>query len=301
MKFPSPVILLAFLLPTLLACGPNPAKSTLLPEEETPSDTLFVREDLGLIKSGSEQNVYTLNFALSRLNCRIQLNGIDFVETIHGEPKQGKLTNLNSWIMPGENVLKITLDTLIKSSQKSEQIASFSLFPSIRASELGDSLLLWEYFIPDSSREWTYPAHLEFSFRVDDVPPSRFWEEAEEIRLDASTKAEINQLILDIHTAISQKDTTAFFNLFDYQIEDVMRYYFNQESFKNTWKRGIASRLQTIRVFRLDPSEYVYHLVADKKIVYVEAEGQSPVRSPDGRSRIPILLGKVDGKIRLVW
>lgn len=300
MKFASFSALLILLASCLTSCSPGAPRNVPDETPTTTADTLRQEKALGLLESGTKQNIYSLRFVLSELNCRMTVNGLRVLETINGEPKTSAITSLNGLIMPGANTLEILLDTTLNKGFKFPKKATFDLFPFVASPQSEDSLAIWTYSYKDSPQQPSFPAKLTFTFEVDDLPPSLFWKEAEELALDEATKEEIKQVILDIHTAIARKDTAAFFSLFDYQIDEVIRYYYHNDLFKENWKQNIHTRLQSINLQPLDPSQYDYHLLAGGKIIYVEADGQSPVRTLTGRGKIPILLGKVDGKIRLV-
>lgn len=173
-----------------------------------------------------------------------------------------------------------------------------TLWPSAETGS--DTLQLWKVLFQENDSTPGLPIRYIVDFQVDVPVPGKFWQESEPLTLDIQTKREANGIVRKLHTAIAEKDVATFIDMLGYQIDEMQQVYYYSDEFKTNWAGSVENRLQSIRVFRLDTTEYSYHLVANDKVLEVKAQGQSPVRTPDGQSRIPILLGKTKGKLRIV-
>lgn len=263
-----------------------------------PGDTTNIIQQLGLLAHPVENPLYRLQLQLSDLDCSVHLNGVLLFQTLHGRPQSAQVTSLNPWIMPGNNQLEIFLDSLSFKSMMPERQALLTLWPSAETGS--DTLQLWKVLFQENDSTPGLPIRYIVDFQVDVPVPGKFWQESEPLTLDIQTKREANGIVRKLHTAIAEKDVATFIDMLGYQIDEMQQVYYYSDEFKTNWAGSVENRLQSIRVFRLDTTEYSYHLVANDKVLEVKAQGQSPVRTPDGQSRIPILLGKTKGKLRIV-
>lgn len=273
---------------------PDLPKSTI----STSNDTTVIAYQLQNFQHQILSPLYTVSLQFSDLNCQVQLNGISLFKSLHGRPNTADITSVNPWIMPGQNTLEIIIDSLPFQTYNSEKQAICSFWPSSNTQM--DSLKLWEIIFQEDNSQQALPIKYVLNFSTKQLPASSFWQQAETIILDKATKQEANQLIEMLHTAISEKQIDSFCNIMDFQISEMQKVFYYGEEFKENWRAGVENRLQSIRVFRLDPHEYTYRLLANEKVLEVLAQGQSPVRSPDGQSRIPILIGKIGGQLQIV-
>ena len=266
--------------------------------------TIFLTSFLFLNPIFAEEGYYSLSYKMNSIVASIELNGIVLTEASQDGFKSGVSTDLNLWIMPGENILKIKL---LKPYQKGKNNSEPKIEAYIRLGQAGqtseEGKEIVNFIAPESGQEKiTFPTEKEIKFTPDFAPPSELWNQAEQISLDEISKKEITKLIQSLHTAANSGNKKIFLSLNEFKSKDMPKAMLspvedntNDEKATGEFLKMLKGKLVKI------PDGLSFRLVANGKLVYViDEKGNDIIKTKptkeDGSFSVPIYIGKVKGK-----
>lgn len=252
----------------------------------------------------SEEGYYSLSYKMNSIVASIELNGIVLTEASQDGFKSGVSTDLNLWIMPGENILKIKL---LKAYQKGKNISEPKIETYIRLGQAGqtseEGKEIVKFIAPELEQEKIiFPIEKEIRFTPDFAPPSAFWNQAEEISLDEISKKEITKLIQSLHTAANSGNKKKFLSLIEFKMRDLTKAMLSPVDDKTSDEKATGEFLKMLKGKLVKiPNKLSFRLVANGKLVYVvDDKGNDIIRTKaskdDGSFSVPIYVGKINGK-----
>lgn len=256
----------------------------------------------------AEDGYYSLSYRMNSIVASIELNGIVLAEASKDAFRSGVATDLNLWIMPGENTLKIKL---LKRFKKGKQNSDPKISVNIRFGQAGQSTEegkdIVSFTLPESEEEKiSFPFEKEIKFTLESVPPSQLWDQAEIITLDETSKKEILRLIQSLHGALNSGNAKVFLSLTEFKMNDMPKaMYAKDESNKEKNEKATSEFLKAMKgKLEKIPAHLSFKLIANDKIISVTDKSRGDIiktkPSKAGFFKMAIYVSKINGEWTLV-
>lgn len=248
---------------------------------------------------------YTLTVRTQTVAVRLDLNGVPrWIRP--GRPSDGLSANVNPWIMPGTNTLRLGIDWPDGVSYEPGR-ASLELRLDARprtAATGGRVLAACEW--PGRDEE-AYPAALTLAFEVTQAPPSRLWHSAAPIALTPQARDEIRTLVAHLHAALAERNIDRACELLDYRTVDVTQTLYQPAQEARAAQRAVLEALPATdgatALLPLHPDELELHPVADSRVVWVTRPDRAPAieqHTADGALAMPLYVARIDNAWKIV-
>jgi hypothetical protein len=243
---------------------------------------------------------YSLMVESHDLGAEILLNDI-LIESVDPADHATLNSAINLWILPGENRLDIR-------SAHDRARAGVQHMLRVRVGRRGidaahdDVLADFNLVTPDAAATFAETR----LFKADPAPPANLWTHAKPLTLDDATRATAAGLVRDLERTFDRRDAKAAAALLEWKTVDGALAAFRDPDLA---RANLSDSLQNLFedagfiVDHVNPETLQMELRAGGRLLSV-ARPTGPalqVRlSQGGRFRVPILIGNVDGVLRIV-
>lgn len=253
----------------------------------------------------AEDKDYMLNYNKIGISAEININGMPICSFSKGDISASE--NVNLWIMPGKNIINISILEKNKDSVSNYISAGISLQAPWSYDSKKPKLLSIEIpqFKDKSSTErlqLATPFNQNYEFTPVILPPVKLWSEAANIILDEKTTQETLELVTQLYAILDKHDGLGFLNLYSYAIsENALAMGYDPKSYMESAKTNFSTLFnQKEFIFKKPKAEdLTLKLIANNKVIMVSTKNGNP--SLDiGLFSKNIFIAMINGKLTIV-
>lgn len=248
---------------------------------------------------------YAMKLIKENVALRLEVNDVPLILWPHTQRIE-RAEQLNSWIEPGPNEMRVVLDRPADTSGQAQVELHLDPLQTGERVPSGAPLAVFRW-PPAKTDEEQYPFETVLPFVAIDAPPSDFWRQAEPIDWTPQARQEVLDIFLSLHGALGRRDLSAAARLLMYRSVDIHKAnYISEQEPGSDLKDYLGLFFDAPRweIAPVDVDSLNPHLVARRRLVWVtDAEEQDPLRSKPGTRPgmvLPVYFAPVDGKWTVV-
>jgi hypothetical protein len=191
---------------------------------------------------------------------------------------------VNMWIAGkrGKVSFRFALSNNVMAKASASKLSAEILAGSRRDQSTTEAKLISKYDWPGTSGSISLPNEIGFDFESNDPPPSEFWPNALSLELTKETIADAISALKPIHEALSLRDLAKAESLLEFKVVDVGRSFYMSEPQARSSQRDFLEFITGSDGFAMDPlnpDALQFHVVADKRLVWVTRANFEPALS----------------------
>lgn len=243
--------------------------------------------------SPSERFRYVLNTKSSGATMLVRLNGA-VVDDDRDMPVSYGSTRITPWIHQGQNVLEVEI---LASSQRSGPEARIEVAKQIPKRRVETALVDRKW--PKEGTQLNPPVTKSLRFELSsDVPPCRFFDEADPLRDSSKNQREATELARTIHRAYAQRDAERLAKLMRYQQVDRARCEQNENPESHPNPKQIAEKHLGYDELEELGDDIRLKRVLGKRAFHVTRDGAPLIRMKEDELWLSkhVYVGRIDGE-----
>ncbi|TGK95631.1 hypothetical protein EHQ30_03060 [Leptospira brenneri] len=244
-----------------------------------------------------KEGYYILTYKNYSVNLEIDANGYEVHSGSSNEDSSGQ-ADINYWILPGKNKIKIRL-TERKNKQKIGEGLSAEAEVKLLIGQKGqfpDEGLLLNHFQWPKSSDYKLGDWFEIEFNPPFDPPSQLWKQAETITLTKEKENSAIEFAVEFTKVLNTKDPQKILTLIQFRSKDTseVRYYPYEEAEEIKSIKEMTKAIGSS--WKLDTKKTKFTLLCNQQILSItDQKGEHIITSKKGAS-IPLYLSWIAGK-----
>ncbi|MCW7487845.1 hypothetical protein [Leptospira meyeri] len=248
---------------------------------------------LGLPKEG----YYIITYKNYSVNLEINVNGYDVRDGSSNEDSSGQ-ADINYWILPGKNKIKIRL-TGRKGKQEDKESLSKEAEVKLVLGQKGqfpdEGIPLKHFQWPSQTQtnlgEWT-----ELEFDPPFYPPSKLWKQAEPISLTKEKESSAIEFATEFTKTLNTKDPKKILSMIQFRAQDTseVRYYPYVETDELKSIKDMTKAIGSS--WKLDTKNIKFSLLCNNQILSITDQKGEPIINSKKGASIPLYLSWMNGK-----
>ncbi|TGL35791.1 hypothetical protein [Leptospira perdikensis] len=244
-----------------------------------------------------KEGYYIITYKNYSVNLEIDANGYEVRGGNSNDDSSGQ-ADINYWILPGKNKIKIRL-TERKGKQKETEGLSKEAEVKLLIGQKGqfpDEGLLIHHFQWPSNNNTKLGEWFEIEFNPPFNPPSHLWEQAEAITLTKEKEISVITFAKELTEILNTKDSKKILTWTQFRSKDTseVRYYPYVEADE---LKSIAGMTKAIgSSWKLDTKNTKFTLLCNNQILSVTNQKGDPIITSKKGAAIPLYLSWIGGK-----
>ncbi|WP_246051917.1 hypothetical protein [Leptospira idonii] len=240
---------------------------------------------------------YVVMYKNYSVNLDLDVNGYEITNSSSNNDSSGQ-ADINYWILPGKNRLKIKLSPRKggkESSLGSKTAVRLFIAQAGQFPDEGEQQFSFEW--PEAGKEETLSSNLEktIEFEPPFLPPTSLWEKAKTLEWSSALETSSLTFAETFTKALNTKKVDQIYPFIEFRSKDtsLVRYAPYQEKEE---KQSLEGMIQAIgATWKLNKKKVKFTLLCDNKIVSLTDMKGAPILTGKKGAAIPLYLSQIDG------
>lgn len=259
----------------------------------------IVSEEKPVPPGPPKEGYFIITYKNYSVNLEIDVNGYS-VRSGHSNDDSSGQADINYWIIPGTNKLKVRLSER-KTNKKDKNKSDFPKEAEVKLilgqkGQFPDEGVLLHHYEWNETNQTNLGEWKEISFDPPFFPPSELWKQAESLTLNQELETSAIDFLKDFTKVLNTKDHKKILSATAFRAKDTseVRYYPYNEVDELKSIQGMTKAIGS--TWKFNPIKIKFKLICNNQILEITDPKGEPVITSKKGAAIPIYLSRIGGK-----